>query len=50
MATQYTFTSETEAIVARRRWERLGYRVFTPYYEPLNRWSGSGQTWNIIIR
>jgi len=43
MATQYTFSAEAEAIAAKRRWERLGYRVFTPY------WSGSGQTWNIII-
>ena len=50
MTTQYTYTSEAEANAARQRFIRRGYTVFLPYYEPLNRWSGSGQTWNIIIR
>ena len=50
MATQYTYTSEAEANAAWRRFVRRGYTVCWPYYEPLNRWSGSGRTWNIIIR
>jgi hypothetical protein len=53
MTAQYEYVSEAEAIAQKRRLERLGQTVFTPYYQPRTlRQNGLsvGGTWNIIIR
>ena len=56
MSKQYEFTTEAEAIAHKRRLERLGRTVFTPYYQPRILFQNGKHitlkwgTWNIITR
>jgi len=54
MATQYRYRTQEQAIAQKRRLERLGHTVFTPYYQPHTLFHNGefipvkGGTWNII--